>query len=165
MYLESNVPEPEPPLWSFPHSLCALSSDDADEIMLAAAPPTPETRALVISRHTLQPILQLMKCGCTSVATQSLDAPGTHLDPVSLVWIADLKTREEMTSSIHRASICLNAAGCMVLDATGLAAEPTSDLAALNCLIAQGYRLRTVLRKGGHLILVATHRPQATLAA
>ncbi len=174
MFNELDEPESEPPL-SLPtisprsssaQKICAAGArcSCSGDIMLTAAPPQAKTHAVIIGRQTLDSFLLLMKSGCASVASHSLDAPAVHLDQASLAWLEDLKTREDLDMAVQQASSCLCADGCMVLDASALEQQPTAVFTVLSCLAKVGFRLRSVLRQGSHLILVAARRPQLALA-
>jgi hypothetical protein len=156
MFADS-TPDAEPPQ-------CSCPNDSAAASMLAAHPPRALTHAVVIGRHTLDPVIALMRSGCASVETHALQMPSTHLDPASLAWIADITTASELETAVHQASGCLNADGHMVLDVTGLVAA-TAEATARDCLADAGFSLRSVLRQGDRLILVAASGYAPALAA
>ncbi|MHB1204424.1 MAG: hypothetical protein ACYCZX_02565 [Rhodospirillaceae bacterium] len=143
---------------------CSYSDDNAAASMLAAHPPGPETHAVVIGRHTLHPVIALMRSGCASVEAHGLQTPPTHLDPASLAWIADITTQSELEAAVHDASGCLSAEGHMVLDVTDLA-SPTVEATARHCLAKAGFILQSVFHQGRRLILVATSGCVPALAA
>lgn len=173
MFDALNATDSEPPLSTLsPLSSSNLNSpytaaqfDNAEEIMLTAAPPQADTHAVVIGRHTLPSLLTLVKSGCTSVTAHSLNAPSVHLDKVALAWLEGIQTREDLDVAIQVASSCLCDSGCMVLNASWLAPQPAAAVTVLDCLSKIGFRLRSVFRRGSHLILVAARRPELALAA
>jgi len=158
--------EAEPPQQSVSQNSFISASEHADAatLMLAAHPLNPGTHVLVIGRHTLNPLLALMKSGCSAVETQTLNAPLNHPEPASLAWISDITSEQELDAAVTQASSCLDSDGSMVLDATELA-QPTAVAITLKYLMKVGFRLRSVLRQGQHLILVATRRPQLAVTS
>jgi hypothetical protein len=158
---DATTVEAEPPQSSVPDTSDISTSEPTGiaGLMLAALPPVPQTHALVIGRHTLVPVLTLMKSGCAAVETHALSAPHNHPDPATLAWISDVTSEQELAAAIAQASACLDTDGAMVLNATKLS-QPTAVAVALKCLMNVGFRLRSVIRQGQHLILVAARRPQ-----
>ena len=166
MFIEREALDAEPPL-SSADQLPGSSPEEpecAADIMLAASPPAPDTRAVIIGRRTLEPILALMRSGCHSVTSHSPGAPPTHRDQASLAWVSDLKTSDEMNAAVHQMSHCLGSDGRMVLDATSLL-QPTAIGVVLQCLAREGFRLCSVFRRGGHFVLVAARGPAFARAA
>jgi hypothetical protein len=155
MFSAPEILDEEPPL---SRADAATRLQSLSDVMLGAAPPRPGTHALVIARHTLAPTLTLMKSGCDAVECHALGTPNAHLDAASLAWIADVETAPELESAVHQASASLTPQGAMVVDATALY-RVAAGAAILQYLAAVGFRLKSVLRNGSRVILIATRRP------
>ena len=157
MYSATEMCDEEPPL-SRSGDPAAKTPQPVSDVMLTALPPRPGTHAVVIARHTLEPTLALMKSGCDAVESHAIGTPNAHLEAVSLAWIADVETADELESAVHQASGCLSPQGSMVVDVTGLYRNAIGA-AVLRYLNMVGFRLKSVLRQGSRVILIATRRP------
>ena len=90
------------------------------EDMIAAAPPRPETHAVVIGHHTLALVLTLMHRGCTAVASLRLGTRVPDIEPADLAWIADPHSNAELDEAMDTACHRLSPHGRVVLDVTNV---------------------------------------------
>ncbi|TXL81983.1 hypothetical protein FHP25_02635 [Vineibacter terrae] len=134
------------------------------EDMIAAAPPRPETHAVVIGHRTLPLVLTLMHRGCAAVAGLQLGTRAPDSEPADLAWIADPRTDAELHAAMEAACHRIGPQGRVVLDVTSLA--QAGGLAAVQRLItAFGLSVASIGDSSLHLILVATRAPTMARAA
>ena len=155
--LTETEPEPGPCTIAEPEE--ALGED-----MIAAAPPRPETHAMVIGHRTLPLVLTLMHRGCAAVAGLRLGTRSPDVEPADLAWIADPHSDHELDEAMDAACHRLSPQGRIVLDVTALARA--GGLAAVQRRIAAfGLRIASIGESGSHLILVAMRAPALARAA
>ena len=134
------------------------------EDMIAAAPPRPETHAVVIGHHTLALVLTLMHRGCTAVASLRLGTRVPDIEPADLAWIADPPSNAELDEAMDTACHRLSPHGRVVLDVTALA--KAGGLASVQRQIAAfGLCIASIGESSSHLILVAMRAPALARAA
>ena len=151
------APEPGPCTTTEPEE--ALGED-----MIAAAPPRPETHAVVIGHHTLPLVLTLLHRGCAAVAGLRLGTRSPDVEPADLAWIADPHTGGELDEAMDAACHRLSPQGRVVLDVTALARA--GGLASVQRQIAAfGLCVASIGESSSHLILVAMRAPALARAA